>query len=304
MRNDLVEVAQVFYRNNRPAIMLIPTNGLLTQTICEKTEEILKQCPKSTVVVKLSLDGPEELHDALRRVPGAFQRTLETYRGLKRLLGLYPNLDIGINSVFCAVNQDKIVELMDFVRSLDQRMTHTVSLVRGKVGDESLKQIDLDLYRETTEIMESNLRDRTSGIYRFGGARLKAAQDILQRKIIHKTMKHKKRFIPCYAGQLSLVLTETGDLYPCESFTRGMGNIRLWRYDIHSMLNAPSARQEIAHIQEGGCFCTHECNAMMNILFTPAMYPLLFAEYLKLVFGLPVRASQRCLAQPIAKTGS
>jgi MoaA/NifB/PqqE/SkfB family radical SAM enzyme len=52
LRLDLVEITRIFYENNRPAIILLPTNGLLTETIYERVEAILNDCPKSTVVVK------------------------------------------------------------------------------------------------------------------------------------------------------------------------------------------------------------------------------------------------------------
>ena len=46
LRDDLVEISKVFYRNNRPAIMLYPTNGLLPELIRDRTEEILQALQK------------------------------------------------------------------------------------------------------------------------------------------------------------------------------------------------------------------------------------------------------------------
>ncbi|MDH4028560.1 MAG: radical SAM protein, partial [Nitrospirota bacterium] len=65
LRDDIVEITKVFYENNRPAIILFPTNGLLTDIIRERIEEVLRHCSSSTIVVKLSLDGPEDLHDGI-----------------------------------------------------------------------------------------------------------------------------------------------------------------------------------------------------------------------------------------------
>src|SRR5271157_5474924 len=52
LRDDLVEISRVFYSNNKPAIMLYPTNGLLPDVIWSKTEQILKFCKKSVIAVK------------------------------------------------------------------------------------------------------------------------------------------------------------------------------------------------------------------------------------------------------------
>lgn len=282
LRDDLVEIAATFYEKNKPAIILLPTNGLLPDTIKEQTEAILKRCRKSTVVVKLSLDGPEDVHDRLRGTGEAFHKTLETYEKLRPLLVRYRNFELGINTVFCSANQGRMDEVISFVRRLEGTPTHTVSLVRGDVADEGLKQVDMSAYRRTIETLESHLKANSSAGYRFPGARLKAAQDILQRRLILDTATKHKRLVPCYAGKLTLVLTESGDLYPCESFTRKMGNVREWGYDVKKLLAGSEARKAHHDVQHSGCYCTHECYMMMNILFNPALYPSLVKEYASL----------------------
>lgn len=282
LRDDLAEITRLFYKNNKPAIILLPTNGLQPDVIYEVAEEIVGGCEKSTVAVKLSLDGDEELHDSLRGVKGAFQKTMETYEKLGGLLDKYPNFELGINSVFCSANQDRMDKLIAFVNGLKRATTHTVSFIRGDVSDESLKDIDIGKYYETISLMDSNLKKRLSGVYRFKGARFKAAQDILQRRLIYDTLIKQKRLIPCYAGRLTLVLTETGDLYPCESFKNRIGNVRDADYDIKKMMQTEKSREILHAIKDDGCYCTHECYLMMNILFNPKRYPSLLKEYLQL----------------------
>ncbi len=278
LRKDLVEITRAFYEKNKPAIILFPTNGILTEIIKEKIEAILKYCEKSIIVVKLSLDGTEYVHDSIRG-KGSFQKTMQTYDALGGLLERYPNFELGVNTVFCSANQDNMDSLIEFINKLDNIKTHTVSLIRGRVLDESLKNIDINKYHRTLKKMESNLRNRTSGIYRFKGARLKAAQDILQRRLIHETLIQKRQLISCYAGRLNLVLTESGDVYPCESFTMNIGNVKNYGYNLKSLLKTEQAKKIIHSIQNNNCYCTHECYFMTNILFNPRMYPLLLKEY-------------------------
>jgi MoaA/NifB/PqqE/SkfB family radical SAM enzyme len=282
LREDLVEITKAFYENNKPVIILLPTNGLLPDRIAEQTEAILKHCTKSTVAVKLSLDGPEDVHDTLRGVAGAFQKTITTYEKLRPLLDRYRNFELGINTVFCSANQGHMDDLMMFVNGLDGIRAHTISLVRGDVAEEGLKDVDMDVYCRTIEKLEANLKGSRRGRYRFSGARLKAAQDILQRRLIHDTVQKKKRLIPCYAGKLTLVLTEAGDVFPCESFTRNMGNVRACEDDVKKLLAGSKARAALHAVQHCGCSCTHECYMMMNILFNPALYPSLLKEYASL----------------------
>lgn len=278
LRDDIAEITKVFYERNKPAIILFPTNGLLTDVIREKIENVLKHCVNSTIVVKLSLDGPERIHDVIRGRKGSFRTTMQTYEALGHLIDKYANFELGINTVYCSANQDHMDEVIEFVGRLDGIKTHTVSLVRGK----GLEEIDIEKYRETTDKLAENLRRKISSMYRFRGARLKAAQDILQRRLIYDTETLKKKLVDCYAGRLNLVLTETGDLYPCESFSMRMGNVRESEYNIKEMMRSGQVRTVLSTIRETGCFCSHECYLMTNILFSVRMYPRLMKEYLQL----------------------
>lgn len=281
LRRDLVEIVSTFYVQNKPAIILLPTNGLLTETIGTRVEEVLRRCPQSTVAVKLSLEGLQPVHDAIRGENG-FRRTMATYEILGELVDRYENFELGINTVFCASNQDNMAETIEFVAGLDRVRTHTVSLIRGEVSDSSLKAIDLEKYRAACGLLQSNIRKNLASRYRFRGARLKAAQDILQRRLIYETVRQNRRLIPCYAGRLNLVLSEAGDLYPCESFAEKIGNVRASGYDIKQLLATPQARRIMRSISNNGCHCTHECYFMTNILFNPRQYPALFKEYLQI----------------------
>ena len=104
LRKDLVEISRLFHRQNRPAIMLYPTNGMLPQLIHDSMAQILRQCKDSVVVVKLSLDGVGAAHDALRETKGGFDKLMQTYRLLAGLLGGHPNFELGIHTLFFSRN--------------------------------------------------------------------------------------------------------------------------------------------------------------------------------------------------------
>ena len=283
LRDDLPEISRIFYKNNRPAIMLFPTNGLLPDRIRGMTRQILQDCPNSTVAVKLSLDGIDESHDRLRNTPGSFSKTMETYQQLKNLLDAFPNFELGVNTVFCSDNQDRMDEIIDFVSSMDGIKTHTISLIRGNLSDRNFKNIDQQKYQHAIKRLEQNLKHRGSAKkYRFRGARIKAAQDILQRNLISRTNAAQKRLIPCYAGAINVVLEETGEVFPCESLKRSLGNVRDHGYDIQKVLSSDRAKAILNSIKDNQCYCTHECFFMTNILFNPRLYPALAREYLQI----------------------
>ncbi len=282
LRDDIVDISRIFYKWNKPTIFLYSTNGLTPDLIKNKTEKILQHCPNSVVAVKLSLDGLGTEHDNLRGIRGSFEKVMETHHQLSKLLNKYPNFELGINTVFCAANQDHINKIFEFVKGLDHVRTHTLSIIRGKLKDESLKNVDLAKYHAAVEAMEKDLKKKSTGRYHFLGARLKSAQDILQRHLIYQTMLRQKRVLPCYAGRLNLVLTETGDVYPCELLDQKIGNIKNYNYNMQKLLQSGQAKKIRREVRENRCFCSHECYFMTNILFNPKMYPLLIKEYLQL----------------------
>ncbi|MBE9558094.1 MAG: radical SAM protein [Proteobacteria bacterium] len=287
LRDDIVEISSIFHDRNKPAVMLFPTNGLLPTVIRERTERILKRCQNSAIVVKLSLDGIEGDHDNLRRSPGAFGKAMETYRLLGALRERYPNLELGINTVFLSENQDRMDEIIDFVAGLDTKGTHTISMVRGNLREDGYKAVDYEKYRRAIGRLERDLKDGGASIHRFAGARLKAAQDILQRRLIHRTLLADRRLVPCYSGRLNLVLTETGDVHPCEILGQSLGNVRDHDYDIGRLLRTERAKAVLGPIADGACHCTHECSFIMNTLFNPRLYPALLREYFGLARARP-----------------
>jgi radical SAM protein with 4Fe4S-binding SPASM domain len=282
LRDDLAEIASVFYRANRPAIMLFPTNGLLPEVIRDTVERVLRSCPKSTIVVKLSLDGLGSAHDTLRNTPGSFDKTMETYRLLAGFVDEYPQFELGVNTVFCSENQDSMDAIIDFVGGLEHITTHSLSLIRGDLVHDQYKRVDYGKYRQASERLAQDLARGAARTYRFSGGRLKAAQDILQRRLIYRTVQEQRRIIPCYAGRLNLVLRENGDVYPCEILQERFGNVRDHDYDLQKMLRTEEAGKILEAIRSEQCHCTHECYFLTNTLFNPRLYPALAREYLRL----------------------
>jgi MoaA/NifB/PqqE/SkfB family radical SAM enzyme len=290
LREDLAEIGQLLHDQNRVGFFTLPTNGLLPERIVARTEAILGRCPDSVVVVKLSLDGVGEDHDALRQVPGGFRQVIQAYRGLAGLARRFPRLEVGFNTLFCSDNQGKMEGIVDFVRGLDGARSHTITMVRGQFGEDRHREVDLARYQQSVRYLESRWGSGPGRFHRFAGSRLKAAHDRLQHRLIHRTLSQRRRLIPCYAGRLNLVLTESGELHPCEErWDRSFGNVRDAGYDVAAMLRSERAGRIRAETDRGGCYCSHECNFLVNILFNPRMHPALLGEYARLRLGLPAR---------------
>ena len=280
LRKDIADISRIFYAENKPSIMLYPTNGLMPDLIRMRIEDILTSCPKSVVVVKLSIDDLYERHDILRNTPHSFEKTIKTYENLSPLLAEYPNFELGVNTVFCSDNQHRMNNIIDFVKTMNNVNTHTISMIRGALKDSHYQDnLDYNKYTQAVERLATDMRTSPESRYRFNGAGIKAAQDVIQRRLIHKTLVEQKRQIPCYAGRTNLVLTETGEVHPCEILSDSFGNIRDADYDIKKVIESSQAKKSIAAIDAESCYCTHECNLMTNILLNPKLMPTLAREY-------------------------
>jgi MoaA/NifB/PqqE/SkfB family radical SAM enzyme len=282
IRKDLPEIVNAFYRNTHPVIITLPTNGLAPDLIIPKVEQVLEQSPESAVVVKVSLDAIGEEHDRIRNTPGNFEKAMETWEQLRQLGENYNNLQIGINTVFCHENQDMMDEIIDFVNELPGCETHTISMIRGNPADEDYKRIDLDKYKRAVDRLEVDMKGDQSKMYHFAMARLKSAQDLVQRQMIYETMRQSRRLIPCFAGRITAVMDEVGDVFPCEILSEKMGNIREFDYDFAKLIHSPEADRVRADIHRSQCYCSHECYFVTNILFNPLMYGRVLRQYLQL----------------------
>ncbi len=79
LRRDLCDIAGLVAAHLRPIYLHITTNGLLSAQIIHFCEQRERSVP---LLLLVSLDGVGEKHDAVRGVPGAWEKALETLRAL------------------------------------------------------------------------------------------------------------------------------------------------------------------------------------------------------------------------------
>jgi radical SAM protein with 4Fe4S-binding SPASM domain len=109
-------------------------------------------------------------------------------------------------------------------------------------------------------------------------ARFVHAKERLSTKTVLKTIDTGQFQVPCYAGALSAVISEEGDVYACEMLSNKIGNLREAGYDLTKLWEGERAQSMRSFIRDTKCFCTHECNMSINLLFNPAVYPKIVKE--------------------------
>jgi len=259
LRDDLVEICQIFSKNNQVNKIAIPTNCLSTDRIIDSAKRILESFPVKLKIV-LSLDGTEETHDYIRGVKGNFNKFLETYEKLNQLSKKYPQLQISINTTISNKNEDNIFEIIDFV---DKNLTvkfHTLELIRGCYNQKNVQAPSLDKYqRLIKQILESKTINNNryhKVIYSYYH---KIALDIL---------REKQQLIPCRVSSFLPVIDATGNVYHCELLPT-IGNLRDSDYDFSKIWQSDEAKKQRKYISNKKCHCTHYCYQIQNIPMSP-----------------------------------
>src|SRR4029434_9439034 len=94
----------------------IPTNGSSFARTLKIVEDVLKSCPDLDFGIDVSLDGVGALHDEIRVFPGLFERSIATYRELKKLAKHYPKLNANVETTVSSHNDKHLLENYAYFR--------------------------------------------------------------------------------------------------------------------------------------------------------------------------------------------
>ena len=79
LRSDFGEIISNFIENCDLSSIVISTNGSYPKRIKEFTESICGKYKKTKFVFQFSIDSFPEKHNEIRKIPGLFDRTIESY---------------------------------------------------------------------------------------------------------------------------------------------------------------------------------------------------------------------------------
>jgi len=97
LRNDLEEIYKLFCDNNKIEDLNLPTNGVLTDVIYEKTKNMLNSRKIKNFNIVLSLDGTKDIHNEIRGI-NCYDNVFNTYNKLIELKKQHKNLLIKVNN--------------------------------------------------------------------------------------------------------------------------------------------------------------------------------------------------------------
>ncbi len=193
--------------------------------------------------VIVSLDGPEIIHDQIRRLPGAYQSLAA---GVARLHTLRPAFQIGGR---CTVQSANCESLLDSVLTARQMGLHSISFLAVDVHSNAfnrpggltlLRQSGLAVAIEQIPLLEAQL-EAIIARGDCGGFVLESPSKL--RRIAHHFRCHwnmGKYVAPtCNAPWTSAVVEANGDVRPC-FFHPAIGTLKSGK-DLKTILNSASA---------------------------------------------------------------
>lgn len=281
LREDFVDLAEIFYRRNRPYHLGIATSGFHPERVEAGVKRLLASCPDSRLTVGLPLEGTEELNDEIRGVPGFFARTTETYQRLLPLRQASPRLTLLVDITASGFNRGRLRQTYEMIRDNLRPDVINLILTRGVPRDPAGKDLDPREINDLLALMEKDLRAGRQKGYRFFGTLLSAKDIILRRLALEIFQNHSFHF-PCAAGRIAGVLMPEGEVFPCELWTESLGNVRAHNYSIPAIWSSEKARAIRREIIASKCTCYHQCFLSNSIFFNLREWPGLLKEWLLL----------------------
>jgi radical SAM protein with 4Fe4S-binding SPASM domain len=102
----------------------------------------------------------------------------------------------------------------------------------------------------------------------------RGVRDVSRENLI-RTVFHDEFVTPCVAGRKLIVLSETGEVRPCEILDRPMGNIRDHNYNMSALLARKKNNELRDWIVSSQCRCSFECALGANVVWNWSTYPRL-----------------------------
>ena len=268
LREDLPEICATIYSQCRPAVINIPTNGLLHWRIPSAVEKITASCPGAKIIINLSMDGVGNEHDEIRGVSGNYEKTIKTYRALKEIQRSGArNLSLGIHTVISRFNVESIPEIVPALLSLDPD-SYITEVAENRV---ELKTVDLDItptaeeYERAIDFLVNRIsRRRFTGVGRIIQSFRLEYYEHVKSLLFGKPAKW-----PCYAGFASAQIMPDGEVWECCIKGNSMGNLQGVDYDFPSVWFSERADRIRQTIKRNNCRCPLANMAYTNMLLHP-----------------------------------
>ena len=277
IRKEFPEIAGVLIDATDARWVTIPTNASLTNKMVKFLDEIVPRFPDTYFRLTFSIEGIGETHDKLRSMPGSYKKIQKSYDIISPLRSKYPNLVLDCNSVFTASSENYLLDALKKINEDFSFDNMSVTYARGEIKDESLKNVSKNRYKLINKFLESREKTKEKRLL----YPLWRGVNSVSRENLMATVFDDKFVSSCVAGRKLLVISETGEVQPCEILGKSMGNLRSYDWDLNKLLAQSKVKEMNKWIKESKCKCSFECALAANVVWKPKNYPKVISSAIK-----------------------
>lgn len=213
LRDDLVECIRVVNERCPDARLVLQTNGLLTERLRKRLPEILAVTPRPAL--RVSLDGLQATHDAIRDVPGGFDRAVEALR-IARAAGV---ADVAAAFTICDSNVGEMFDVYELAGELGVGFTVIVPTDSEEfygTNKEELRPQDAAVLHEQMEKIRRAERRSWRPRRWFKAWFLEGVEEYA---------RGQPRPLTCNAAGDFVYINPYGDVFPCHLLSMTIGNL-------------------------------------------------------------------------------
>lgn len=266
-RNDIFEVIRAFSESWKPGVICIPTNGWFTERILEFIEQYGTTC-KGNIRIHFSINSPyPEDMDKFTNLQGTFNRWKDSITKSIEAAKKYRNITIVALATYNEYNQHHFKELIDYLHMEIKVPDFSFQIARTHGNYRPV--LDYENFRNLNEYYFKTYNKQDKFISAFRKLSREKSVEYFENPRFTRT---------CTSGKLRVVVSPTGDIYPCEKLgypnLEGMhqwllGNIRDYDYNINELLKSKAASLCYNKICSSNCHCDHNIDQSLRLLSEP-----------------------------------
>lgn len=288
LRTDIGEIVQsaidccpsLYYLN-------IPTNALSPELVKRAVSKILLLgIPR--FVLSVSIDGPPEIHDRIRGVPGAWQCVIDVLQWAKQKEKEMPSrFSVFLEHTLLPDSYGRFDEMVRHVQAHVPSVTaadfavNVASVSKHYYGNDENSGICGNA--NTRQALEPALRQILNARGKHTSMRL---LHIFPQFFIKMAIKYSRTGIPplrCRAGRSSIFIDPCGFVYPCISYFRFLGSLRESEYSVEKILlknDMDQIRGDIDRLKCGGCWtpCEASLSFIENLINPFKLWKMFFSN--------------------------
>lgn len=263
LRNDLACIIESAVKNcSRLNVISIASNGLDKNRIIAHIEKIIRIKRRPLLYLTFSIDGPEEIHDKIRGIKGAYGVVWETYKSVREITKKNNNIYLALESTISSSNAAYLIpfwkRLLADGHIVHANLAHKGYLYKNENNPDLIHGQDIGIIQEAVNFLSRRMV-------------WNRPQEILEKIYLVKLKSYLedigKMIMPCVALKSSFAINPYGDVEPCFMWGKNLGNLRDHDYKIDRVLSLSETSDTQDLIKRGQCpVCWTPCEAMQAIL--------------------------------------